>query len=210
MKINIPNSWHGVTIREFQEVTAILKEAKEKRESLAKEDIPQFDHETECVLISTLSGKSIDDILSQPMGVHNHLMNQLGFLFNPVEGKLRKRFKVNGQRYYVETNPKRIDGGQFTTLMHFTKDEEKIDANLHNLLACFCNRRKWYESKGKYDGKIHNDVAADMLDLPITIAKPITDFFLSDYLSYLKNTARYLEYMGRGMKTLAKIRVAKA
>lgn len=209
MKINIPNSWQGVTLREFQEVTALLKEAGEKRKKLKTKDVPQFDHETECVLISTLSGESIDEILQLSMGSHNHLMNQLSFLSEPVEGELKTRFTVNGQRYYVETNPKKINGGQFTTLMHFTKDEEKVDADLHNLLACFVNRRKWWERKGKYNGELHEDIANDMLDLPITTVKPITDFFLSDYLNSLKNTALFLEYAGKGLKRLAKIRGEK-
>ncbi len=203
MKINIPNSWQGVTLREFQEVNRLLKESQEKRKSMPMKKIPQFDYETECVLISTLSGESIDEILLLHQGAHNRIMNQLAFLSEPVEGTLNTRFKVNDQRYYVETNPRKINGGQFTTIMHFTQDEEKVDDNLHNLLACFCNRRKWWERKGKYDGEIHEDVASDMLDLPITTVKPITDFFLSDYLNSLKTTAVYLEYAGRGLKRLA-------
>ena len=39
MKIELPNSWQGVTLREFQEVTALLKEAKEKRETLPEKKL---------------------------------------------------------------------------------------------------------------------------------------------------------------------------
>jgi len=203
MKIKIPNSWQGVTLREFQEVTKLLNEAREKREELPEKKRDQFDYETECVLISALSGESIDDIMLLSRGQHNHLMNQLDFLSNPVDGTLNTHQAVNGQRYYFQTNADKINGGQWVSLMHFLEDEDKIDENLHNLLACFAQRRKWYQMEGKYDGKIHNEVASDMLDLPITQVKPLTDFFLSDWLSYVKTTTVYLEYAARGLKRLA-------
>lgn len=207
MKIEIPNSWQGVTLRKFQEVTALLKEANEKRETLPENKLDQFEFETECVLISTLSGADIDEIMLLHRGAHNRLMNELDFLSEPVQGKLQKRVKVNGNRYYFETNARKITGGQWVSLMHFLEDEDKIDDNLHNLLACFANRLKWYELKGKHNGKIHESVAADMQDLPITVVKPLTDFFLSDWLSYAMNIARFSEYAARGLKRLAEIRL---
>lgn len=204
MKINVPTSWQGVTLREFQEVNSILSEAREKREAMTDQrKIDQFDYETECVLISTLTGESIDEIMMLSRGSHNHIMNQLSFLSEPVEGKLQKRLTANGQRYYFQTNARKINGGQWISLMHFLDDEDKVDKNLHNLLACFAQRRKWYERTGKYDGKIHNEVAADLLELPITSVKPLTDFFLSDWLSYVKSTTRFLEYAAKGLKRLA-------
>jgi hypothetical protein len=207
MKIELPNSWQGVTLREFQEVTALLKEAKEKRETLPEKKRDQFDFETECVLISTLSGVSIDDIMQLHRGAHNSLMNQLGFLSSHVDGSLKKRVRVNGNRYYFETNARKITGGQWVSLMHFLEDDEKIDENLHNLLACFANRLEWHEFKGKHNGKIHKDVAADMQALPITTVKPLTDFFLSDWLNYAMNIARFSEYAAKGLKRLAELRL---
>ena len=210
MKINVPSSWQGVTLRQFQEVTQILKEAKEKRETLPEKKRDKFDFETECVLISELTGTPVEDILQLHRGAHNRIMNTLGFLSQPVEGGLQKRVRVNGTRYYFETNARKITSGQWVSLMHFLEDEDKIDANLHNLLACFANRLKWYEMKGKHNGKIHEGVAADMLDLPITTVKPLTDFFLSDWLNYAMNIARFLEYAGKALKRVAERKLKRS
>lgn len=208
MKINVPTSWEGVTLRQFQAVTSQLKEAKEKLETLEGREKDKFNYEVECVLISTLTGEDIDEIMSLSRGSHNHIMNQLAFLSEPIEGKVKTKTKVNGRRYYFERNARKINGGQWISLMHFLEDEDKIEANLHNLLACFAYRVKWFQAT--YDGKIHEDVAEDMLDLPVTFVKPLTDFFLSDWLSYVGRMTRFSEYLLRGAKRLMELRLKRS
>lgn len=208
MKINVPTSWEGVTLRQFQQVNNQLKEAKERLEKLEGRAKDKFEYEVECVLISTLTGESVDDIMELSRGSHNHIMNQLAFLSTPIEGKVRNKIKVNGHRYYFEKNAKKINGGQWVSMQHFMEQEDKVDENLHNLLACFAYRVKWF--RPKYDGKIHEEVANDMLDLPITFVKPLTDFFLSDWLTYAGRMTRCLEYLARGAKRLAALKLKRS
>lgn len=208
MKINVPTSWEGVTLRQFQAVTSQLNEAKEKLEKLEGREKEKFNYEVECVLISTLTGQDIDEIMSLSRGSHNHIMNQLGFLSEPISGKVKNKVKVNGKRYYFEQNARKINGGQWVTLMHFLEDEDKIEQNLHNLLACFAYRVKWFRKE--YNGKHHEEVANDMLDLPITFVKPLTDFFLSDWLNYVGRMTRYSEYLLRGAKRLMELRLKRS
>ena len=92
--------------------------------------------------------------------------------------------------------------------MHFLQDENKIDENLHNLIACFAYRYNWL--RPKYNGKIHEDVAKDMLDLPITFVKPLTDFFLSSYLKYAMRIVRFSEIAARGLKRKAERMLARS
>ena len=201
MKINVPASWEAVTLRKYQAITALFKEAEGKGSKLTGKAKELHDYHTECALISTLTDTDMDDILSLNRGAHNSIMNTLGFLSSPIVGKVSSKMKVNGTRYYFEKNARKINGGQWITIMHFLEDEEQIDANLHNLLACFASRYKWL--RHKYNGDIHNDVAEDMLDLPITAVKPLTDFFLKDWLASVKNMAVYLETQGRLLKRKA-------
>lgn len=201
MRISVPTSWEGVTLRQFQQITQQLKESSERLKTLKGSARDKFEYESECVLISTLTGADIDDIMSMSRSAHNHIMNQLGFISQPIQGKPVKTVKVNGRRYRFELNAKNINGGQWISLMHFMQDENKVDENLHNLLACFAMRVKWF--RAKYDGKKHEEVAKDMLDLPVSTVKPITDFFLQDWLRYAKRTAVFLEYMGKGLKRKA-------
>lgn len=201
MTINVHASWESVTLRKYQAITALFKEAEKKGEGLTGKEKELHDYHTECALISTLSDTGMDEILSLHRGAHNTIMNTLGFLSTPITGKVKTRVKVNGTRYYFEKNARKINGGQWVSIMHFLEDEEQIDANLHNLLGCFASRYKWFSHK--YNGDIHNEVAEDMLDLPITTVKPLTDFFLKDWLDSVQNMAVYLETQGRLLKRKA-------
>lgn len=204
MKITIPNSWDGVTLGEYQAVNKQLKESSERLKNLEGREKATFQHNVECALISTLSGVSIDDIMGLTVDNHNRLMNELGFLSRPIEGKVRTNARVNGKRYYFEKHAKKINGGQWITLMHFLEDEENIEQNLHNLIACFAYRKRWF--KKEYKGDNHEEVANDMLSLPITFVKPLTDFFLQDYLNYVGRTMRYSVFLLKGMKRLEELK----
>jgi len=206
MKINVPTSWASVTLREYQAITALFKESEEKGKEAKNKEL--HDYHTECALISALTGEDMDEILSLHRGAHNSIMNELSFLSEPIVGKVRTRTKVNKQRYYFEKNARKINGGQWVTIMHFLEDDSKIDENLHNLLACFAYRYEWL--RAKYNGKIHESIAADMLDLPMTTVKPLTDFFLHDWLKSVKNMAVYLETKGKMLKRQAERQLARS
>ena len=191
MKIEVPTSWESVTLKQYQAINALFKESKDKGEGLEGSAKELHDFNTECALISLLTDTDMDDILSLNRSAHNRIMNELGFLSQPVAGTVKSKVKVNGHRYYFEKEAKNINGGQWISLMHFLQDEDKVDENLHNLIACFASRYKWL--RANYDGKIHEEVAEDMQALPITFVKPLTDFFLQSYLRYATRTLRYSE-----------------
>lgn len=208
MKINVPTSWQAVTLRKYQAMTALFAESNEKGKSLKNKAKELHDYHTECALISLLTDCDMGDILALHRGAHNRIMNELSFIEQPVEGKLRKRYRVNGRWYYFERNARQINGGQWSTIMHFLEDADKIDENLHNLMACFAYRYEWFRSK--YNGKIHEAIAEDMLELPMTVVKPLTDFFLKDWLKSVENTAVYLEIKGKMLKRKAERLLARS
>lgn len=202
MKLKLPNSWSAVTLREFQAISKLFEDYNEMDKTARSE------FELECALISTVSGAGMDEVLQLTMGSHNHIMNQLAFLSTDVTGKLHNKARANGRKYYFETNPRKITSGQWITLNHFLQDERKVNDNLHNILACFAYDVKWW--RYKYDGKNHNRVANDMLELPIDFVKPLTDFFLRDWMRSLKNTAVYLETKGKMLKRQAVKELARS
>lgn len=201
MKIEVPNSWDAITLRKYQAVNALFKEAKQKGDKLDVNEKELHDFNTECALISLLTDVDMDEILSLNRSAHNQIMNVLAFLKDPIIGKVKTKAKVNGTRYYFEKEARKITGGQWITLMHFLQEEDKVDENLHNLLACFAYRYKWL--RPKYNGKIHEEVAKDMQELPITFVKPLTDFFLQSYLKYASRTLRFSEIALRAIQRKA-------
>ena len=208
MKINVPTSWEAVSLRQYQAITALFKEAEEKAVNIKNKTKELHDYHTECALISTLTGEDMDEILALNRAAHNHIMNALGFISEPITGKVKNRTRANKNWYYFEKNARNINGGQWVTIMHFLEDEDKIDGNLHNLLACFAYRYKWLNAK--YNGKLHEHIAKDMLDLPMTTVKPLTDFFLKDWLKSVRNMAVYLEIEGKRVKRKAERQLARS
>ena len=201
MKIEVPTSWEAISLKKYQAINALFKESKSKGEPLKDKAKELHDYNTECALISLLTDTDMDEILSLNRSAHNAIMNNLTFLKQPIIGKVKTRTRVNGKRYYFEKNARKITGGQWISLMHFLEDENKLDENLHNLLACFAYRIKWLMPK--YDGKIHEDVSKDMQELPITFVKPLTDFFLQSYLKYAMRTLRFSEIALRAIQRKA-------
>jgi hypothetical protein len=201
MKIEVPSSWESVTLRKYQAINALLSESKDKGEGLEGSAKELHDYNTECALISLMTDTDMDEILSLNRSAHNQIMNVLAFLKDPIIGKVKTKAKVNGTRYYFEKEARKITGGQWITLMHFLQDEDKVDENLHNLLACFAYRYNWL--RPKYNGKIHEEVAKDMQELPITFVKPLTDFFLQSYLRFAARTLRFSEILLKAIQRKA-------
>ena len=200
MKITIPTSWEGVTLREYQAYQALITEAAERIKDSTNPKITEF--ETECAIIALFSGEDMDEILALHQGAHNRLYNQLGFLQDPITSTVKTKHKVNGTTYYFEKNADKINGGQWITLQHFLKED--VDANLHNLIACFAYRvHKYRWWKHTYEEKKHVDVAIDMLDLPMTVVKPLTDFFLHRWEKYVQLTLRSLEITAKELQRKA-------
>ena len=186
MKINVPTSWEAVSLRQYQAITALFKEAEEKAVNIKNKTKELHDYHTECALISTLTGEDMDEILALNRAAHNHIMNALGFISEPITGKVKNRTRANKNWYYFEKNARNINGGQWVTIMHFLEDEDKIDGNLHE------------------------HIAKDMLDLPMTTVKPLTDFFLKDWLKSVRNMAVYLEIEGKRVKRKAERQLARS
>jgi hypothetical protein len=201
MKIEVPSSWESVTLRKYQAINALLKESKQRGEGLEGSAKELHDYNTECALISLMTDTDMDEILGLNRSAHNQIMNVLAFLKDPIIGKVKTKAKVNGTRYYFEKEARKITGGQWITLMHFLQEEDKVDENLHNLIACFAYRYNWL--RPKYNGKIHEEVAKDMQELPITFVKPLTDFFLQSYLRFATRTLRFSEIALRAIQRKA-------
>lgn len=195
MKITLPNSWDDVTVEEWQAIRQLIKRKKESN--------PKNDFILECLLISTLSGCDMNDLMNLTRDSHARLMKELDFLKEPITGKVKQRVRVGKKWYFFEKYAENITGGQFIDLMTNLKDEEKIDENLHKLVACFTVPMKWGIWKKKYNGKEFEEVANDIQKMPISVVKPLTDFFLKHYLDCAKITAQYLEKEATKLKRKA-------
>jgi len=187
MKIELPKDWTAVTVRQFQALQGILKEDGEE-------------YDKNVAIISIMSGASVDDIEDYTLETYAKCMKALAFLTKPLPEDKVKNFFCNGKKYRVFSNVYKLNGGQYITLMHLLKDPEKVIDHLHEVMAVFCvpYKKKWYGWKeAKYNSKLHEEVAKDMLDVPMSIVQPLSAFFLASYLKFatltLESSVRELE-----------------
>ena len=169
MTINLPKDWTAVTVRQYQALQSIFanKEADVYAKNLA--------------IISALSGVKVDDLHGLSLKSYTKVMNVLGYLNEEIENKLTRKFKLNGKRYKMFTDLYELNGGQYITLMHLLKEQDATVANLHQIMAVFCapwRKRFLWVGEYKYTGDDFEQIAKEMLDLPVSVAYPLANFFL--------------------------------
>ena len=191
MKIELPNSWEGVTIEQFQALQKILAENGDE-------------YATNVAIISIMSGVPTDEIETYSLKTYAKCMRTLSFLSEQLLGEVQKVVEFGGLRYDVITDVYNLNGGQYITLMHLMKDPDKVIDQLHDIMAVFLVPKKkvWHGwKKQTYNAEKHKEVAEAMLKAPMTIVQPLSAFFLS---SYLMSAKHILEYSVRKAEKLKK------
>ena len=177
MKIELPNSWEGVTIEQFQALQKILAEKGDE-------------YATNVAIISIMSGVPVDEIETYSLKTYAKCMRTLSFLSEQLLGQVQKVVEFGGLRYDVITDVYKLNGGQYITLMHLMKDPDKVIDQLHEVMAVFLvpKKKTWYGwKKSKYDPERHKETSEAMLQAPMTIVQPLSAFFLSSYLMSAKH-----------------------
>lgn len=177
MKIELPNSWEGVTIEQFQALQKILAEKGDE-------------YATNVAIISIMSGVPVDEIETYALKTYAKCMHTLSFLSEQLLGQVQKVVEFGGLRYDVITDVYKLNGGQYITLMHLMKDPDKVIDHLNEIMAVFLvpKKKTWYGwKKQPYDSEKHKEVAEAMLQAPMTIVQPLSAFFLSSYLKSAKH-----------------------
>lgn len=153
-------------------------------------------------LLAEISGKSVDEIESLPI---TELKAKLKYLSNletlDEVGKVRMKFKVKNKWFKVIWKTQELTSAQYIDVSHFTKEQDKILYNIHNILAAICVPMKWGLIEQKYDGANHKEIA-DLLYNHMTIqqAYPIMLFFCKYFEELDNNILTYL--VQEGEKTL--------
>jgi pyrroline-5-carboxylate reductase len=91
MKIELPNSWAGVTVKQFQALQKILAEKGDE-------------YPTNVAIISIMSGVRVDEIETYSLKTYAKCMNTLSFLTEQLVGQVQKVVEFGGVRYDVITD----------------------------------------------------------------------------------------------------------
>lgn len=187
-EIEIPSSWSEVTVEQFTALQNVMKH----------DDLHEY--EKNVAIISIMSGWSEAAVKELSLKSYTNVMKSLAFLSSAVEGKLQKYMMANGKKYRIESDVEKLTGGQYITLMHLMKDQDKVMDNMADILALFCipSTKTWFGWKdGTYNSEKHNAVAADMKKAKMDVVYPLTAFFFESYKNYARSMQVYLAMMAK-------------
>ena len=177
----IPDKWDNITVEQYLKLRDTMDvEVKDTEHAL--------DIGVEQVRIVTNNyGLKDTDVYTRDLNKVQELVA------SEMPRKIIERFELNGQRYKVRLYPDQIPAGDYITIMNLAK---KGDDYLHQILFTICKplKRKglrWVE----YDFEAHElkDKINDFKQLPLKIAIPLRDFFLSVSTELTELTLAYSE-----------------
>ncbi|WP_212005758.1 hypothetical protein [Chitinophaga sp. HK235] len=185
--------WDKITVRKYQELYGIIS-------------ADDFEHEIDrsIHLLSCLFDKPVEHYESMPMPELKQETKRLAFLDTkdlPVSAAPRY-FTVNGRRYQPLYDFRNLVAGQFIDAITCAKEPGEFISNLHRMLAAISRptKRTWRGRKVlPYGATPFDQVAEDMLDLPIVQANAAAVFFCKLWSSFLTGMPAYLEQKGEMM-----------
>jgi len=185
--MNIPKSWNEVTTEMYQSIYPIAISDEYENELDKVIDIAM-------VLLNT----NINNIPIKEL-------KNLKFLLNPdsIDVKIPKTFAFKNRIYKTELDMSKIKGGQYIDLTSYTKEQDKIVANMHYLIAIMTRECNWIGMKKPYTADSMIARAEAFKKLPITISYPLCVFFCQNLENSIISIQNYLvEGVEKQMKEL--------
>ena len=187
MRIELPNSWDGITISMLQELYPIL---------ITKGDLIERAYSR----VSVLSGVPLDVVRGIKFSDIKAMSSKLSFLdeLNGLEHK-SKYFYIDGHRYHWDGDFNNMIADQYTSFMKVLKDCNRDDnliiQNLHRFLACVVIKdvkkgKKWKD--GEFNGDNFNEhLKLCKYELPTSVGFPIAVFFYNYFRKLILNMKSY-------------------
>lgn len=162
--------WSEINIDTFRKIQSIIND----------NDLDELTKKV--FLYSLLSKQPIEEVRELPLGEFLKAYSQsLDFLLDPIPQVIPIAWEFNGVKYKITTQINELTAGQYIDLKEYAKEPD----NIHKVMAVLC-----YD--GKYNGATHKE-RADLFNenMPITIAAPLTTFFLELWTQWSEISLAY-------------------
>jgi len=173
--------WKDINIKQYQDI------CKEVNEDYTD------DLERSIGILSILTNKPIH-YYTDEMSVINlrNKLKDITFIHTkPKVDKLYSKVKIGNRRFKFNINMRVITAGQYIDLTEYVKDNEKINDNLHLILATLCEEIKWTGSVKKTDFLERAKYIQENMKMPYVFT--LSGFFLLNYQRLIKATNDFLE-----------------
>jgi len=165
MTIEIPNSWHEISIEKFPLIYDIVKD----------KDINPIDREIR--VISIITDIPVADIEKIRIDQLKQLIKSVNFIFKMEFPKAVEMFKHNGFRWIVNYDISKLSAGDFISLSKLTESEESIISNLPQLVAMFVKPYKFKWLKLKEIEMEYSEKVNHIKSMNVGIIYPLCVFF---------------------------------
>lgn len=184
MKLNVPEGWHEVTIKQYYN----LCEAMDM----------DWEDDTQKVIayLSALSNVSIKDINSQVGVVElRKAIRKISFITSTKTNVIPSATcKVGRKRFEVDLILKTSAASSFIDLSELVKTKEMANTNIHRVLAVFFYELNWLRFRKKRSIQSQKDIEAYLLEnCTMDKAFAYSGFFLTSYTRLLKATEVFLK-----------------
>ena len=121
---------------------------------------------------------------------YESIVNQL----NEEPYKPFKNFvKVKGKRYWINRFFEDVCTAQFVEISEWTSDQEKINQNIHLIVASLMREVTPFWIAKRYDGNKHPERAKDVKESMLAVeALGLSAFFLGSWMVFLNDSPRFL------------------
>lgn len=143
-------------------------------------------------IVSIVTNKTENEVLSMSIADFNKEKEKLNFLSEEIQGNPVKYIKVNGKKYKCIYDVRNIPAARYVESKVFGAD---LVNNIHKMAATMVMPMKktifgW--KVDKYDAAKHEEYAQDMLEARFVDVYHSAVFFLSVYLNWIKVSEDYL------------------
>jgi hypothetical protein len=181
MTIELPNSWHDISIEKFPLIYDIVRD----------EDLE--DTEKKIRVISILSCLSVNELMKINIDSINKLIDEIQFIFKMEFPKELQTFKHDKYRWVVNYDITNLSAADFISLSKLTENEDTIINNLPEITSIFIKpfEYKWFKKREielNYKEKV-----ALIKKMSVGIVYPIAVFFCSVIASLQTDIEDYLE-----------------
>jgi hypothetical protein len=109
--------------------------------------------------------------------------------------------KVKGKRYWINRFFEDVCTAQFVEISEWTSDQEKINQNIHLIVASLMREVTPFWIPKKYEGDKHFERAKDVKESMLAVeALGLSAFFLGSWMVFLNDSPRFLNQIVKQTK----------
>ena len=192
MTVGLPKDWSEVTLEQYIQLYEL-------------NEMDGSEEERAIAILSVMSGVSIEDLREVRLSDIGRMIKRLDFLVKTQPtGKVSRFFPLRWNGYRIVKNAKSLSAGQYIDLNYFMQNS-RSPQNFPDIMAILMQPTRFGFVRKKKPLE-HAKIREDAKHLPMTVVKPLTDFFLQAYgdlevtmseYSLKKMKERLVEVQGR-------------